>query len=506
MNKLTAFAILDSGNAILAEEINRHPVFAYGINTALGAEQVEQIVVYTDKEDWAQLAADYGARTELRDPLDHGNIRTEMLKSGAGPCLELSLEYPLLRAVSLDGFIGRALKSGGSIETAMITITQPGGGNPAVDVQAELEKYELLRIEDSIDLATAEALVRSDYGDNHPIRRHPPYKIEIISNRGKPRMLFCAPYEFFPDPLKERLQLSYDLVFAFNAPRDKVEELLPDVDIWFTGTCPPYLMDAAMIDRAAALKIMATPSTGTNHLDKKHAEDKGVIVLSIKESPVIEKIYASSEFSFSLLLAMINKVPLCVDSARHGTWREKEHEFRSIELCDKTIGLVGFGRIGKKMARFAESFDMNVLAYDPFVKAAPSYVRQVDSLDELLASSHIVSLHYHLDETTVRSFGAEQFGKMKKSAYFLNTARGELVDEAAMIQALDSGRLAAAAVDVITDEYILDKWNHPVIKYAREHNNLLVSPHVAGCTVESESKAATDLLSQIEKEVKNWKT
>jgi len=311
-------------------------------------------------------------------------------------------------------------------------------------------------------------------------------------------MLFSAPYEFFPENLKNHLTENYDVTFAFNAPRDKVMELLPGTKIWFTGTCPPYFMDKEMIDASASLKIMATPSTGTNHLDVQHAESKKIEVISIKESPVIEQIYASSEFSFSLLLAMVNKVPFAVEQAKQGVWREKEHEFRSIELNGKTIGLIGYGRIGRKMARFSESFGMKILAYDPFKNIETSYVNEVDNLDDLLAQSDIVSLHLHLNDETKGMFDKTYFDKMKDGAYFLNTARGEIVDEQAMLDALQSGKLKAAAVDVISEEHEKDKLNHPVIQYAREHNNLLVTPHIAGCTVDSESKAAKDVIRQIE--------
>lgn len=312
-------------------------------------------------------------------------------------------------------------------------------------------------------------------------------------------MLFSAPYVFFSEKLKEEIRNKYQVVFAFNAPRTVTLNLLSShhIQIWFTGTCPPYFMDAEMIEASPALRIMATPSTGTNHLDVKYAETKGIKVLSIKESPVIEQIYASSEFSFSLLLAMVNKIPFAYDEVKKGVWREKEHEFRSIELHGKTIGLVGYGRIGKKMARFSEAFGMKILAFDPFKKITENYVLQVSTLEELLTKSDIVSLHLHLNDQTRGMFGKRCFDLMKPGAFFLNTARGEIVDELAMIGALESGKLKAAAVDVISNEHEKNKLNHPVIKYAQGHYNLLVSPHIAGCTVDSETKAAKDLLDQV---------
>jgi phosphoglycerate dehydrogenase-like enzyme len=151
------------------------------------------------------------------------------------------------------------------------------------------------------------------------------------------------------------------------------------------------------------------------------------------------------------------------------------------------------------MAKFAKSFNMRILAYDPYKKIEEPYVRQITQLDELLKQSDKVSIHLHLNDETRQMVDAEFFRKMKDNSYFLNTSRGEIVDEYAMIEALKSGKLRAAAVDVISDEQIPNKWSHPVIEYARNNHNLIVTPHIAGCAVESEFKAAKYIIEQIEK-------
>ena len=176
---------------------------------------------------------------------------------------------------------------------------------------------------------------------------------------------------------------------------------------------------------------------------------------------------------------------------------ENEELFRSNELNGKTIGIIGFGRIGKMMARFSNAMGMNVVIFDPFVISNDTKVTQLDSKEELLINSDIVSLHYHLTSETENSFNAYDFAIMKKGAFFLNTARAELVDEEAMLESLSNGHLKGAAVDVITYEYMYDKWNHPVVKFSREHDNLVLSPHVAGLTIESERKSANDIIDQL---------
>jgi D-3-phosphoglycerate dehydrogenase len=274
-------------------------------------------------------------------------------------------------------------------------------------------------------------------------------------------------------------------------------ELLKDKMIWVTGTCPPYFIDVEMIKNAAELKIVATPSTGSTHMDRKGIEKRNIKVCTIRSSEFLANIKASSEHTLALMLAMIRKIPFITAQAKHGIWREQERVNRTIEVAGKTIGIIGYGRIGGNLARYCNSLEMRVIVFDPFKVVKEDYITQVQSKAELLKKCDIVALCYHLDDSTNKSFTGDDFSIMQNGSYFINTARGELVDEDAMLDALKSGKLAAAAVDVITNESLPDKWNHPVIKYARENDNLIITPHTAGLTVDSESKAAMEIYKEI---------
>jgi phosphoglycerate dehydrogenase-like enzyme len=151
------------------------------------------------------------------------------------------------------------------------------------------------------------------------------------------------------------------------------------------------------------------------------------------------------------------------------------------------------------MAKYAHTFGMKILAYDPFISIYTDYVIPVKSLKELLTGSDIVSLHIPYTKENTHFINEEKFRLMKDGAFFINTARGEVVDEMAMLKALENGKLKGAAVDVISEEQVSDKWDHPVIAYARNHSNLLFTPHIAGLTVESEEKATWDIIRQIDK-------
>jgi phosphoglycerate dehydrogenase-like enzyme len=306
-----------------------------------------------------------------------------------------------------------------------------------------------------------------------------------------------APMDFMPATRQSAIE-QYDVTFAFGSSRDETRRLLPNTDVWVTPTCPTYRVDAGLLDAARALRVLATPTTGTTHIDTDDVARRGIRLITLKGSPAIETIQASSEFSFALLMALLKKMPRALEAARAGVWRTNEAHLRSRELHGLVLGLIGYGRIGRNMARYGAAFGMTVVACDPFVDpagAAPG-VRFVTQ-SELLATADVVGLHVHLSDDTRGMIGRDQFAAMHDGAYFLNTARGELVDEVALLDALATGKLAGAAVDVISGENTVDSLGHPLLEYAREHDHLIVTPHVAGLTVESETKAMNETLRQI---------
>lgn len=307
----------------------------------------------------------------------------------------------------------------------------------------------------------------------------------------KPVVLCTAPLHFLPD-VKVELERDFEMLYAFNEPREKVAALLPRAAGLVTNPGTAFRYDAALLSRAAALKFIVTPSTGRDHIDLEWCRERGVDVEALRgHEDVIADIHSSAEFSFALLLAMIRKLVPAAEGARQGRWREVEDEFRGIELHSKKVLLVGYGRIGRKMSRFLHAFGAEVAAVDPFQKELDPWVRRFDALEAGLPWADVVSLHLHLDPETKGLFGAAQFGMMRAGAYFLNSARGSLIDEKALVAVLESGRLAAAAVDVIEGEQGSVIADSPLVRLARARPDLLtVTPHIAGLSVDSQRKAA----------------
>lgn len=467
--------LIDDKISRLFEEINRHPLVIYWI-LKLKTES-SNLTVYVNTKWLQEKLSLYGIEAILVSNFDDLKLQSTIVLDG---------EYPLLTLNNIH----RIFKEGDNNGNIIIHEEQ-------LKKHDKISYNEKLSIKNDLDFYFIKSFFESSFNHIRPVLLSSGYIIEKLGNSLKPKLLFSAPYKFFPEWLRSKIEKNFNVTFAFNAPYEVTKKLLNDVEVWITGTCPPYKIDKELITVSDKLKIIATPSTGTNHIDVNTVKAQNIRLISIKESPVIEKIYASSEFSFALMLAVVKKIPFSTNMAKVGNWREFEHEYRNVEVTGKTIGLVGLGRIGKKMATYANGMGLQVVGYDPYKKNEFDFVQQVSTLDELLQQSDIVSLHYHLIPETVKSFGKEQFDKMKPNSYFINTARGELVDEQALIEALETKKIKAAGVDVITEEHILEKYNHPLIKYARHNDNLIISPHIAGCTIDSESKSMEDILNQI---------
>jgi phosphoglycerate dehydrogenase-like enzyme len=458
-------------------QANTHPVFMYSVQQ-IADSNLFDFTITTDSSYLKSIVELYGFDCALIHS-ENGKLSNETIPT-------YDLRFPLMQSETLFSLLQKM-----SLEQFEQLCAE--------DVKAicDTKIFELLSPYNPLEAMLIQSFISSEFNWVRPHKLSSGYIIERPHPSTKPKLLFSAPYKFFSMELRGLIEEQFEVTYAFNAPYSETASLLQGVEYWITGTCPPYMVDSHLIDSSSVLKIVATPSTGTNHIDVKYLAQKGIQLLSIKDSPVIEDIHASSEFSFALMLAVIKKIPFATGSAKMGIWRELESEFRNIELFGKTIGLVGLGRIGKKMAGFCKAFGMNVIGYDPFVSCTLDYVNQYTELEELLTTSDIVSLHYHLNPATTQSFHSYHFNKMKPGSYFINTARGELVVEKDLLQALSTGHVKAAGVDVISNEHILHKWNHPLIQYARNNDNLLISPHIAGCTVDSESKAMRDLLNQL---------
>jgi D-3-phosphoglycerate dehydrogenase len=233
---------------------------------------------------------------------------------------------------------------------------------------------------------------------------------------------------------------------------------------------------AAMIEAAPALRIISCATTGSDHIARPAAEARGIAIRTLREDgTLLRNITPAAELSWTLLMACARRLPPALQHVRDGKWVREE--FPGTMLHGKRLGLVGMGRIGGWMARYGKAFGMDVVGNDPHLPNPPPDVHLV-SLPVLCESSDFISVHVHLNDETRGLVSAALLRHVKPGAVLINTSRGAIVDEGALLAALESGRLGGAGLDVLEGEPAID--GHPLVRYARTHANLLITPHIGG--------------------------
>jgi D-3-phosphoglycerate dehydrogenase / 2-oxoglutarate reductase len=256
-------------------------------------------------------------------------------------------------------------------------------------------------------------------------------------------------------------------------------------------------IDADVMKAGPGLRMIVTPTTGLNHIDLKEAERRGIQVLSLRgNTEFLRDVLATAEHTLLLILALLRHLKPACDHAERGGWNRDL--FKGREIFGSNIGIVGYGRLGRIVAGYLLALGANVVTSDPYVDQSQIHpqVRNIP-LDALLASVDLVTLHVNYSEETRGFFGRAQFAAMKQGSLFVNTSRGELVDERTLLESLQSGRLGGAALDVLCEEFSTGMERHPLLEYARGHDNLIVTPHIGGCTIESIQKTENYLAEKL---------
>lgn len=278
------------------------------------------------------------------------------------------------------------------------------------------------------------------------------------------------------------LEAQADVVLEALPPGGLSEAVKEFDAVWFRLA---HKVDKVVLGEKPRCRVLATAVTGIDHIDVEACRAVGVRVVSLKgEVEFLKEVRATAELTIGLAMALMRQLPAAANSVLYGAWARDK--FRGHELYKKTVGLIGVGRLGSIVAGYFQALGCEVLGYD--IRADfPLGVRRCATLEQLLVKSDVVSVHVSYDASTHGLLGARQFAAMKPGAFFINTSRGGVVDEAALLNALESGQLRGAAVDVLSGEPNIDL-QHPVVAYAKTHTNLLVVPHIGGNTVESFEK------------------
>jgi D-3-phosphoglycerate dehydrogenase len=249
-------------------------------------------------------------------------------------------------------------------------------------------------------------------------------------------------------------------------------------------------IDAEALAAAPSLKVVARAGVGLDNVDIKSATAAGVMVVNAPTSNII----SAAELTVGHVLSLARRIPAAHASLAQGLW--KRSSFTGTELFEKTIGIIGLGRIGALIAARLQGFDMRVIAYDPYVTAARAQQLgvQLVSLDELLEQSDFVTIHMPKTPETTGMIGAEQLRRMKKTAYVINVARGGLIDEDALFDALTTGEIAGAGLDVFSSEPPVE--GGPARKLL-DLPNVVVTPHLGASTEEAQEKAGVSVARSV---------
>jgi D-3-phosphoglycerate dehydrogenase len=283
----------------------------------------------------------------------------------------------------------------------------------------------------------------------------------------------------------EALGKAAEVVVLAGAPREELLAALGDADALVVRSATD--VDAELLAAAPTLRVVGRAGIGVDNIDLSAATSRGVMVVNAPQANII----SAAEHTFALLLAQARNVARGDASLRDGRWERSS--LKGIELHGKTLGIIGLGRIGTLVARRAAAFGMHLLAYDPYVspESARRLGAEMASLDEVLGAADFITVHLPKTRETAGLLGAEAFAKMKDGVRIVNASRGGIVDEAALVEAVASGKVGGAGLDVF-DVEPLDP-SSPLLTEPR----IVLSPHLGASTTEAQDKAGTDVAAAV---------
>jgi len=286
-------------------------------------------------------------------------------------------------------------------------------------------------------------------------------------------------------PILDDERITVDIRLGLS--RDELHKVIGGYDAIITRSGTQ--VDRDLIAHASSLKIVARAGVGIDNVDVQAASEKGIIVVNAP----FGNTNSAAEHTMAILLSMCRNVPDANASLKSGEW--KRAPFTGHELKDKTMGIIGLGKVGGRVARRARAFEMDVVVCDPYIseKRAEDFGTCLVELDELIARADVISVHTPLNEETTDLINAEHFTAMKDGVMIVNCARGGIINEKAMLDALESGKVVASAFDVWSEE----PPQEDTLKKLIDHPRMIVTPHLGANTYEAQQNVAVDVSREI---------
>jgi phosphoglycerate dehydrogenase-like enzyme len=291
------------------------------------------------------------------------------------------------------------------------------------------------------------------------------------------------------DGMYEKLEQRGNIIYEPEITKSKLKKVLSDLKVEYLLTIANkqnFILDEEVLN-GSQLKVINTCSTGLNHIDLDYCKKNKIDVWSLKEDyEVINDIPTTSELAFGLMLSLMRNISKSFHSVRDGNWDYEP--FVGHQIKGKTIGVIGYGRLGKIMCRLFDGWGVDIFVYDPNTDVDVEKYFEVD-LKTLLEYSDVIFLHTHVTDETRGMVDDEFLSQMKQGSYLVNTARGELVDEDSIIKFIEQGHLKGYGTDVIRDEFG-NRENSKLVEFSIDpNNNVVITPHIGGMTVEGQQKA-----------------
>ena len=287
----------------------------------------------------------------------------------------------------------------------------------------------------------------------------------------KRTLLYLGPKQFISD-----IESNFKEYNVFSTIDEiEVDRILDSVSI-IIDACLEIKFDKNRLLLARNLLIYATASTGFTHIDHIHLAEQNITLISLKgKKEFLKGITPAAEHSWLLLMMCARKVKSAINDINNDIWERTRYPGKLIK--GKTLGLIGVGRIGSWMAKYAEAFGMKCIGYDPDPKDIPGNVK-LKPIEELVEEADFISLHVNYEKELDRFISKELINNFKRGSIFINTSRGELVDEDALAKAFLKGDIASIGIDVLTNEQEYKKSN--LFKLSKKHDDIIITPHIAG--------------------------
>jgi D-3-phosphoglycerate dehydrogenase / 2-oxoglutarate reductase len=310
------------------------------------------------------------------------------------------------------------------------------------------------------------------------------------------KILCPEPESFSRNGLDYARSFSYLLDKKLN--QEEFEKIAPKFDAVLVRF--NTRIDASILNPQSSIKAVISPTTGLDHINLELAKKNGVKVFHLRgQKEFLRGISATAELTIGLMLSILRKIPQSFSDVKNGVW--ESGPYTGNEVYGKTIGIIGCGRLGSKVAIVAASLGMKVISYDPFITHFPKGVTRKNNISDLFNQSDIISLHIPLSKETKYFISDKEINQMKDGVVIINTSRGLIIDTSSLLLGLKTGKVLSAALDVIEGEHLKQGIQHPLVNYARNNNNLLITPHIGGTTFESVEKTDLFILKRYYKDI-----